>query len=209
MPTKFTGAIYGNLQSYKFFIRPSAHRHFGSSFFRKKTLTKHQENVQRLLEILALYGANTTWGIAKIRLGDDRSMIRTREKEFRRLLIGRSDRGKKSQGLLDVGLVVKDETGSNVQHYSKYRLSLHGILYCLDVFDFANQEIDIIAKKYSKILPKVFGKWDYLKSVIGDNVYALKILSRGLLLDNPQIARPSVPLYELLSFTAIKYRKNH
>ena len=109
MPSKSMGAVYGNLQSYEFFIRPFAHRHFGSLFFRKKTLTKHQENVQRLLEILALHGALTTWGIAKIRLGDNPSMISTREKEFRRLLIGRTDIEKKSQGLLDVCLVVKDE----------------------------------------------------------------------------------------------------
>ena len=85
---------------------------------------------------------------------------------------------------------------------------MHGILYCLDVLDFNNNQIDIIATKYSKILPKVFGKWDYLKSLVGEYVYGLRILSRGLLLDNPQIARQSVPLYELMSFTIIKYRKN-
>ena len=208
MPSKSLDVVYGNLQSYKLFVRPSAHRLFGSLSFKKKSLTKHQENVQRLLEILALHGALTTWGIAKIRLANDRSMIRIREKEFRRLLIGRIDRGKKSQGLIDVGLVVKDETVKKEERPTKYRLSLHGILYCLDVLDFNNNQIDIIATKYSKILPKVFGKWDYLKSLVGEYVYGLRILSRGLLLDNPQIARQSVPLYELMSFTIIKYRKN-
>jgi len=77
------------------------------------------------------------------------------------------------------------------------------------MFYLDNKDIDIIAKNYSKILPNVFGKWAYLKSKIGDRVYGLKILSRGLLLDNPQIATPSVPLYELMSFNAIKYRKNY
>lgn len=207
MPSESTGAYYGNLQSYKLYVRPTAHGLYGSSYYRKKFVPKHQKNVQQLLEILALNGSLTTWGVAKVRLAGDISMIRIREKEFRRLLIGRMDRGKRSQGLLDVGLVVKDET-SNKKSPTKYRLSLHGILYCLDVFDLTDREIDIIATKYSKVLPKVFGKWDYLKSVLGDHVYGLRILAKGLLLDNTNIARPRVPIYELMSFTTIKYRKN-
>jgi len=135
-------------------------------------------------------------------------MVRTREKEFRRLLIGRTDRAKRSPGLVDVGLAVKDRAVYKTGLSSRYRLSLHGILYCLDVFDLTNKEMDIIATKYSKVLPKVFGKWDYLKSEIGDDVYKLRILAKGLTLDNPQVARPDVPLYELMSFIAVKYRKN-
>ena len=208
MPSQSTGAFYGNLQSYKLYVRPTAHSLYGSSYYRKKSVPKHQKNVQQLLEILALNGALTTWAVAKVRLAGDISMIWIREKEFRRLLIGRIDRGKRSQGLLDVGLVVKDETSNKDKPPTKYRLSLHGILYCLDVFDLADREIDIIATKYSKVLPKVFGKWDYLKSVIGDHVYGLRILAKGLLLDNSNIARPRVPIYELMTCITIKYRKN-
>jgi len=208
MPSQSIGAIYGNLQSYKLYVRPTAHSLYGNSYYRKKSVPKHQKNVQQLLEILALNGSLTTWGVAKVRLAGDISMIRIREKEFRRLLIGRIDRGKRSQGLLDVGLVVKDEIANKDKSPTKYRLSLHGILYCLDVFDLTDRQIDIIATKYSKVLPKVFGKWDYLKSVIGDHVYGLRILAKGLLLDNSNIARPRVPIYELMTCITIKYRKN-
>ena len=199
---------YGNLQAYKLYIRPTAHRLFGSSHYGKKSATKHQENVQRILETLALYGSLTTWNMAKVRFADDISMVRTREKEFRRLLIGRMDHRKRSKGLLDISLIVKDVTVHKKRPSTRYRLSLHGILYCIDVLDFTDKEIDIIATKYSKVLPKVFGKWDYLKSVIHDDVYKLRILSKGLTMDNAQIARSNVPLYELMSFITIKYKKN-
>jgi len=199
---------YGNLQAYKLYIRPTAHRLFGSSHYGKKSATKHQENVQRILETLALYGSLTTWKMAKVRFADDISMVRTREKEFRRLLIGRMDHRKRSKGLLDINLVVKDVTVHKKRPSTRYRLSLHGILYCIDVLDLTDKEIDIIATKYSKVLPKVFGKWDYLKSVIHDDVYKLRILSKGLTMDNTQIARSNVPLYELMSFITIKYKKN-
>jgi len=129
-------------------------------------------------------------------------------KEFRRLLIGRMDHRKRSKGLLDINLVVKDMTVHKKRPYTRYRLSLHGILYCIDVLDLTDKEIDIIATKYSKVLPKVFGKWDYLKSVIHDDVYKLRILSKGLTVDNVQIAGSNVPLYELMSFITIKYKKN-
>ena len=201
-----SNTTYGNLQAYKLYVRPMAHRLFGSSYFRKKSTTKHHENVQRLLETFALYGTLTTWNMAKVRFGDDTSKVRTKEKECRRLLIGRTDRGKRSNGLLDVGLVVKDGTVNNTS--TRYRLSLHGILYCLDVLDLTNGELDIIATKYVKVLPKIFGKWGYLKSVVGDDVYKLRILAKGLTMDNPHIARAGVPMYELMSFIAIKYRKN-
>ncbi|WKT57883.1 hypothetical protein QVH35_11435 [Candidatus Nitrosotenuis chungbukensis] len=52
--------------------------------------------MQKMLEILALHGPLTTWGMAKVVLHDEKSGIRTKEKEYRRLLKGRKDRGKHS-----------------------------------------------------------------------------------------------------------------
>ncbi|KAF6242111.1 hypothetical protein C6988_09920 [Nitrosopumilus sp. b1] len=200
------GTRYGNLLSYKYYIRPTAHRLYGSSYTSK---IKHHENVQKLLQILFINGTCTTWDMAKIRFHNDISTIRTKEKEFRRLLIGRTDRGKHSAGILELGLVVKDGKSYKKTPSDQYRLSLHGILFCLDVLNLSNTDIDKMAIQYSAVLPKIFGKWEYLKSIIGDDVYKLQILSKGLLLDNPNLIQDSkIPLYELMSFIHIKYRRN-
>ena len=70
-------------------------------------------------------------------------------------------------------------------------------------------EIDKIAEKYYKILPKVFGKWEYVKSKIGEKIYGIKLLANGLLADNPQIqVQSGIPFYELMSYVHIKYQRN-
>ena len=202
------GTVYGNLHSYKMYTRPTAQRIFGTFSYRKKTGPKHHENVQRILEILALNGALTTWGMAKTHLSDSTN-IRSKEKEYRRLLVGRSSRGKHLPGLLEVGLVVKDGKSMLKAPADQYRLSLHGILYSLDVLNMTNKEIDKMAEKYSNILPMVFGKWNYLKGIIGDEVYRLKILAGGLFMDNVQIANiTKFPVYELMTYLNIKYQNN-
>ena len=199
----------GNLESYKLYTRPTAYQRYGSSYVKDESSSKHKKNVQQVLEILALNGSLTTWEMAKIKLVGDLSRTKTKEKEYRRLLVGRTDRGKSSSGILDVGLIMKD--GKSYKRYpgDKYRLTLHGILYCLDVLNLTKNQIDIMASKYAHILPKVFGKWEFLKTIIGDNVYKLKILSKGLLLNNLEIAlRLNPPMYELMSYLIIKYKKN-
>ena len=190
------------------YTRPTAQRLFGTYSFRKKQGVKHHENVQRLLEILALNGTLTTWGMAKTHL-DDSAGIRTKEKENRRLLVGRMARGKHTMGLLEAGLVVKDGKSYAKAPADQYRLSLHGILYCLDVLDLSDKQIDVMAEKYSKVLPMVFGKWSYLKSNIGNEVYRLKNLASGLFMDNIQIAKISnFPVYELMTYLNVKYQHN-
>jgi len=201
-------AIYGNLQAYKLYTRPTAQRLFGKYSFRKKSGPKHHENVQKMLEILALNGPLTTWGMAKTHL-DNSSSIRSKEKDYRRLLVGRMARGKHTLGLMDVGLVVKDGKNHLRGSSNLYRLSLHGILYCLDVMDLTNKEIDKMALDYSKVLPWVFGKWDYLKSHIGNDVYRLKNLAGGLFMDNIQITKiTNLPVYELMTYLNVKYQNN-
>jgi hypothetical protein len=58
----------------------------------KSRKTEHQQNVQHLLRILMLSGTGTTWDMAKVMVLNDILRIRTREKNYRRLLIGRVDR---------------------------------------------------------------------------------------------------------------------
>jgi len=203
-----SNSTFGNLQNYKMYLRPNAHVHYGSSS-RKSTLSKHQQNVQTLIKIMSKNEPMTTWDLAKISIPNDMSKLREREKIYRRLLIGRKDKGKYSGGLLDFGLATRDGKSLKTGIADKYRLSLYGILYCIDVLDFSKQEIDKIADKYSKILPKVFGKWDYLKSKINERVYGIKLLANGLLADNPQIkVSRGIPFYELMSYVHIKYQRN-
>jgi len=198
--------VYGNLQSYKTYVLPKAKQLFGSYSFRRKSTIKHHSNVQKMLEILALHGPLTTWGIAKIVLHNETSGIRTKEKEYRRLLKGRKDRGRHSLGVLDVGLVVVEGKNHDRAPSDVYRLSIHGILYCLDVLELTNKEIDTMAKHYSHVLPWIFGKWEYLKSIVGNDVYRLKTLANGIFLDNIQVTKLSkFPVFELLTYLSIKY----
>lgn len=207
MPSEGQGTIYGNLHAYKLYTNPTAKRLFGRYSFRKKNLPKHHENVQKMLNILALNGPLTTWGMAKSHLSEDISRIRVKEKEYRRLLVGRRERGKKTLGVLDVGLVVRDGKQHLRGTSDLYRLSLHGILYCLDVMDFSQKEIDKMAQKYEKILPLVFGKWEYLKSIIGEDVYKLRNLAAGLFLDNIQVTKlTKFPVYEIMTYIFVKYQ---
>lgn len=208
MPLEKNEPVYGNLYSYKMYTRPTAQRLFGAYSFRKKGGTKHHENVQKMLEILAINGTLTTWGMAKTHL-DDSGGIRTKEKEYRRLLVGRMARGKHTLGLLEAALVVKEGKSYVKAPADQYRLSLHGILYCLDVLDLSDKQIDIMAEKYSKVLPMVFGKWEYLKSSIGKDIYRLKNLAGGLFMDNIQISKISnFPVFELMTFLNVKYQNN-
>lgn len=206
MPSKV--GVYGNLHSYKLYVLPTAKRLFGSYSFRRKSSIKHHTNVQKMLEILALHGPLTTWGMAKIVLRDETSGIRTKEKEYRRLLKGRKDRGKHSPGVLDVGLVVVDGKNFNRGPSDTYRLSVHGMLYCIDVLELTNKEIDTMAKNYASVLPWMFGKWEYLKSIVGNDVYRLKTLANGIFLDNIQVTKMSkFPVFELLTYLSIKYQE--
>jgi hypothetical protein len=202
------GTVYGNLQSYKMYTRPTAQRLFGQYSFRRKKGPKHHENVQQMLEILALHGTLTTWGMAKTHF-DNTSSIRSKEKDYRRLLTGRTARGKHTLGLLEVGLVVIDGKSFLKGEANQYRLSLHGILYCLDVLNLTDKQIDTMASKYANVLPMIFGKWEYLKENISKEVYRLRSLAAGLFMDNIQIAKiTNFPVYELMIYLNVKYQNN-
>ena len=190
---------HGNLKYYKMYIMPIASKMYGHD-----AKTAHQKNVHSLLRILFAHGACTTWDMAKTRLLTVNA-VREQEKIYRRLLIGRTDRNRRSGGIQDIGLTVKEK---NTKPYAKYRLSLYGILYCLDALNPATKEIDGMAEKYAFLLPKVFGRQNILKPVLGTDAYNLRILSKGLLLNNIKVARADNPLYEMMSYIHIKYSQN-
>lgn len=207
--TEIKPGTFGNLFSYKTYTRPTARRLYGEFSYRKREMPKHHENVQRMLHVLATYGPQTTWGMAKVELTNDTSRIRAREKQYRKFLVGREDRGRHSSGVLETGLVVIDGKNRLKAPANIYRLSIHGILYCLDVLDLTNKEIDMMAEKYEEVLPLIFGKWQYLKKNIGNDVYRLKLLAKGLFLDNMQTAKISkMPVYEILTYLSTKYLDN-
>ena len=192
--------VYGNLSSYKVYVRPAAHKLYG---YTDKTKSKHQKNIHNLLHILFTHGTSSTWDMAK-RKSRKISLIREQEKIYRRLLIGRTDRGRNSGGILNLGLVIKEQSIP----YTKYRLSLYGILYCIDTQDPTKKDIDSMAKNYAFLIPKIFGNWDMVKSALGTDAYNLRILSKGIYLNNIKMARSDNPLYELMSYIHIKYKKN-
>lgn len=193
---------HGNLMSYKVYLRPTARSLYGHSAME---CTTHQKNIQDALHILFVNGVGTTWDMAKTRRRKTDN-IRVQEKIFRRLLIGRYDRGRRSKGVVDMGLVLREKHSG--KPYSVYRLSIHGILYYIDAFEPTRREIDSMASKYSAIIPKVFGRWAQIKKVIGPDIYNIKILARGLYLNNTNMANKNNPLYELMSYIHIKYRRN-
>ncbi len=201
-----TQHTHGNLMSYKVYVRPAVHRMYG---YNTKTASKHQKNVHMLLQALFAHGTGTTWDLAKVRRLKA-AAIREQEKVYRRLLVGRTDRGRYSGGLLDAGLVVRDDDAQEGKNspYARYRLSMYGILYCVDVLEPTKKETDSMVRQYAFLLPRVFGMWKPLKHVLGrEAAYdGLKILSKGLYLNNISMARTDSPLYELMSFIHVKYR---
>lgn len=188
--------------AYKVYIRPTAQKMDG---YRSQTKTKHQKNARDILQMLFVHGEGTTWDMARTRL---RRMdeIRVQEKIYRRLLVGRVDRSKYAKGMTDMGLILAGRHPK--KPYNTYRLSLHGILYCMDALDPGRKEMDSVAAHYGPVLPRIFGRWDLMTETLGSDAYNLKILAKGLLLNNGVIMHADNPIYELMDFIHVKYRRN-
>ena len=180
-----------------------AKRKYGNNTM--KNLKPHQKNVLDILRILFTHGSGTTWDMAKTNMGNVEN-TRTQEKIFRRLMIGRIDRRIRSDGLVNNGLVIAEKDPR--KPYMRYRLSLHGILYSIDALDPSQKSTDRMATKYAHILPRVFGRWEILKSIIGEDVYILRILATGLSMHNIYLANMHNPVYELMLYLHIKYRSS-
>ena len=191
--------VHGNLMSYKHYLRPTILDTYGT----RDPKGRHQKNVHRLLHALLVHGPGTTWDTAKAGHGQV-SAIRTQEKIYRRLLIGRFDRGRYSGGLVNSGLVIAEDK----RHYSRYRLSVYGILYCMDVLNLGKSDHDGMAGHYAFLLPRIFSRWERTSRVLGDDAYNLRILAKGIYLNNMRFAHSDTPLYELMSYLHIKYRRS-
>ena len=192
---------FGNLASYRVYIRPQAYREYGHS----TANIKHRDNVHELLRILFVNGNCTTWDMARIRVGKSRAeRIRRQDKIYRRLLVGRTDRGKYSSGIINMGLVISEKT----RPYYKHRLSLYGILYCIDALNPSKQEYDKMVLRYSYLLPRIFNDWKTTKSILGQDAYNLRVLAQGIYMNNINFARANNPLYELMMYLHTKYSKN-
>lgn len=187
--------------SYKIYIRPTAQKLYGGS---AKSNVQHHIYIHDILYALFVGGTSTTWNMAKINF-KSLNDIRLHEKIYRRILIGRTDRGVYSPGMLNLGLVARVSVEG--RPYSHYRLSPHGILYCMDTFDPTRREIKKVVKHYEFLLPKIFGRWKLLEQILGSDIHGLRILAKGMYLINLLLARPDSPLYELMSFIHVKYRR--
>jgi len=197
---------YNNQKLDQSFVKPTVHRLFRTD--NNNSDTKHQKFVKHSLKILALNGSLTTWEMAKFVIPNNLDRMQSKEKKYRRLFVGRVDRGKYLPGLLDQGLVIQEEKLYKNRQTVSYKLSLHGILYCLGVIDLTNEEIDIMASKYVTSLPRVFGKWLELKAIT-DDIYKIRTLSKGIVLDDTELVKHKVsPIYELVTYLNLQYKKN-
>lgn len=193
----------GNLKSYKNYTLPAARSMYGEQIT-LDSLTKHQRNIRDILEILAIHGEMSTWDMAKTSKLRDMQYIRSREKEYRRLLIGRIDRGKKSSGTIDLGLVIKYLPQNNMG--AVYRLSIHGLLYTISALDLTPSDYASMARSYSGVLPLIFGKWDLLKAEIKHPETFLKSIAHGHFFDNVYVLQKQIlPISELYQYLQIKY----
>lgn len=190
----------GNLASYRAHVVPAA-----QSAYVDPAGSKHRQNIHDILHTLLVHGTCTTWDMAKIKTGG--AQIRRQDRIYRRLLTGRTDHSKHSEGILRLGLIVIDGDPPRQKRYKQYRLSLYGILYCLYVLDPSESDIDRMAAIHAGRLPRIFGMWDMLKSRLGRDAYNLRILARGILLDNVTSDADN-PVYGLLSFIGAKYWRN-
>lgn len=76
------------------------------------------------------------------------------------------------------------------------------------MLDLNDAAIDKIATVYSDILPRVFGRWDFLKSILGKDVYKIRILSKGIISDNlVPLCESDYQLFEIMSFIHVKYQQ--
>lgn len=203
MPDTPGGGAYGNLSSYKHCTRPAAHRLYGGYAGPR---TKHQEGMRDILRALFGHGACTTWEAARIALRTrDMSRVRAKEKEFRRLFEGRRDAKRRTGGMLDAGLVERERDGER----SRYRLSIHGLLYCIDAMSPSAAEMDRMAAAYAGVVPRVLGRWGQLREALGDGASTpLRILAKGILLDGGG-SGAGPPLRETMAFLGAKYHRRY
>ena len=163
--------------------------------------TKHADNVRKVLLFLALHEPATTWDLRKAcftEYADDKQG----ESVARRLLVGRTDREKKTDGLVDLGVV--SPTKQNDQRASThYDLTLYGMLYAIAICDFTDQELYKAAKRHHCMIPYIFDKADYLESKHVSLQLLKVITSKEIVKFNDTMT--AVPYHHLVNYLIISY----
>ena len=165
-------------------------------------------NFYTIIKVLAGHGACTIDEIVKYDgrpLGPNAKI--NRYNLYRRIILGNKEFG--SSGL--VGRELLSPVESKNKLIKKYELSLHGVLFALrcfcdpelidnpfnklkynqsiDNYDFSKQStykelfVDVLAHNYSHVFPRIFGKWDSLKS--NPRIDAFKICEIARNIHNP------------------------
>ena len=179
---------------------PSSSEFRKRKFDKVKWAKPEHRNFFTIIKILAERGTSTVNEIVE---NDGRSQQfknkSSRYITYRRVILG--DTKLHVNGLIEKGIVVASNPENKL--HKKYELSYHGIFYAIKLFmnldiigsgnymnmlkmnprvgwyDYSKQTefpttiIDVIAKKYSHVMPLVFGKWDYLKKNPRMDVYIL------------------------------------
>lgn len=170
---------------------------------RIKMNAEHGQNIKRILRFLAFRNKTaTTWDFRR----ECFSKFRDKEGETmaRRILCGRTDRGKRSVGLVDLGIVSKIIDKSDPSSSASYELTLYGLLYAIRVCDFSNKELFKVARNHPEMIPYVFGKADYLESK-HVNLEPLRIIANGEIRRFESSMLTSIPYHDLLSFLLTEY----
>lgn len=182
-------------------------KYFQQRKFSKLKWNAKTRNFYTILKVLSEHGPCTITKIVEndgLNQSFDKQLAR--RNIYNRIINGNESLG--IDGLIERGFV--EIVKNSKSKIKKYGLTLHGVIFSLscfnplddDVFsnytllassnsdynlsDFSFQKdfndffVDVIAKNYPHVLPKIFGKWDYFKSHPKIDVYRIFGLIDGL-----------------------------
>ena len=161
---------------------------------------KHNENVNRIIKILALNGVSTTYDIAKQMYPSNQ--LAMGDNVIRRIITGRKDKHetslgkkteKKSLGIQSFH-ILKEVGGSSM----KYFLTEYGMLYAIKSINFSSKDFAKITKNNKNLFPLIFGKYDYLsKNKIC--ISFLKRIASNTMLDLQTVYDAPNPYHDIMT----------
>lgn len=165
-----------------------------------KRNTRHAQYTDKILRYLAQNGGVSTWDLAlkcfknhNPRQGDMMS---------RRIFEGRTDRGKQSPGLRELGVVKI----SNPKKNGVYQLTTFGFLYSIKKCHFSKNELYQVAENNKNVFPMIFKKIKYFR----ENKISLKPLEK---IANSELGElnektiSNIPYYEIMSYLRVYKNK--
>jgi len=166
---------------------------------RIKKDSRHTANVNRVLKFLAMNGDATTWELRNCfpNYNDHQG-----ESMARRIINGREDRNRLSEGLKGLSLVEiaqkNRKTGTK-----KYKLTIHGLLYSICECNYTTKDWFNITKNDEDLIPWIFKKSDYL-NLKKISLKLLGSISRGDLARMDHMRNVALPYHELNDFLMLK-----